>query len=276
MDSMNMILNKDFKVVMSNELVKGEQDVMTLWQHKVFRLLISQIRPSDTGLETYSCKVTELAEYLGMKPKSIYGDIDELTNKLMQAFIKIKESSNGRRKRENWLKVSLVSICSCTNGILTIRLNDQIKPFVLQQKGFYTQYEIGSILKFKSVYSIRLYEVLLADFKSLYFTRSIHKFEYSIKQLREYMGCENKLLKISQLKEKCINKALSDINNSELSEFTATARYVKNGRTVVGVQFIIVGRNEAFIPCDRYYELIKTTFEWDESWIEPDAIPNSI
>ena len=86
-----LVLNKDFKIVMSNSMVKGKQDVLTLWQHKIFRLLISQIKPSDKGLETYTCKITDLAEYLGMKPKSMYGDINELTDKLMQAFIKIND-----------------------------------------------------------------------------------------------------------------------------------------------------------------------------------------
>ena len=49
-----LVLNKDFKIVMSNSMVKGKQDVLTLWQHKIFRLLISQIKPSDKGLETRS------------------------------------------------------------------------------------------------------------------------------------------------------------------------------------------------------------------------------
>ncbi len=142
-----LVLNKDFKIVMSNSMVKGKQDVLTLWQHKIFRLLISQIKPSDKGLETYTCKITDLAKYLGMKPKSMYGDINELTDKLMQAFIKI--NTGGIGNRESWLKINLISSCSCNNGILTIRLNDDVKPFVLQQKGFYTQYEIGSILNFK-------------------------------------------------------------------------------------------------------------------------------
>lgn len=28
-----LVLNKDFKIVMSNSMVKGKQDVLTLWQH---------------------------------------------------------------------------------------------------------------------------------------------------------------------------------------------------------------------------------------------------
>ena len=105
-----LVLNKDFKIVMSNSMVKGKQDVLTLWQHKIFRLLISQIKPSDMGLETYTCKITDLAKYLGMKPKSMYGDINELTDKLMQAFIKI--NTGGIGNRESWLKINLISSCS--------------------------------------------------------------------------------------------------------------------------------------------------------------------
>lgn len=264
-----LVLNKDFKIVMSNSMVKGKQDVLTLWQHKIFRLLISQIKPSDKGLETYTCKITDLAKYLGMKPKSMYGDINELTDKLMQAFIKI--NTGGIGNRESWLKINLISSCSCNNGILTIRLNDDVKPFVLQQKGFYTQYEIGSILSFKSVYAIRLYEILLSDFKASFFSRNRHKFEYSIEQLRQLMGCEDKLLKFSQFKEKCIGKAIFEINNSDTSEFTLTAKYNKNGRAVKGVSFILLGRSECFLPCDDYYNIIKTSIEWNESWDEPDA-----
>lgn len=141
----------------------------------------------------------------------------------------------------------------------------------MQQKGFYTQYEIGSILNFKSVYAIRLYEILLSDFKASFFSRNRHKFEYSIEQLRQLMGCEDKLLKFSQFKEKCIGKAIFEINNSDTSEFTLTAKYNKNGRAVKGVSFILLGRSECFLPCDDYYNIIKTSIEWNESWDEPDA-----
>lgn len=263
-----MVLNRDFKIVMSNKLIKGKQDMLTLWQHKIFRMLISQIKPTDKGLETYSCKITDLAAYLGLKPNSMYGDINELTDKLMQAFIKIKTGGNG--KREDWIKINLISSCSCSNGILTIRLNDDVKPFVLRQKGFYTQYEIGSILNFKSVYAIRLYEVLLSDFKMSYYDSCRHKFIYSLEQLREYMGCEDKLLKFSQFKEKCVNKAICEINNSDSSEFSVTAKYYKNGRTVTSIGFIIVGKNEHFAPCDDYDNIIKNTYEWNDKWTEPD------
>lgn len=66
-------------------------------------------------------------------------------------------------------------------------------------------------------------------------------------------------------------KRLFEINHSDTSEFTLTAKYNKNGRAVEGVSFILLGRSECFLPCDDYYDIITTTTEWNESWAEPDA-----
>lgn len=124
-------------------------------------------------------------------------------------------------------------------------------------------------MNFKSVYAIRLYEILLSDFKASFFSR--HKFEYSIERLRQLVGCEDKLLKFSQFKDKCLCKAIIEINKSDTSEFTLTAKYHKNGRAVEGVSFILLGRSECFLPCDDYYDIITTSTEWNESWAEPDT-----
>ena len=40
-----LVLNKDFKIVMSNSMVKGKQDVLTLWQHQSLIHISEPTRP---------------------------------------------------------------------------------------------------------------------------------------------------------------------------------------------------------------------------------------
>ena len=64
--------NKDFSVNQANELVRSKQDELTLLEAKIVRLAITQIVREDNQLNTYTCNVVDLANFLGIDNHNIY------------------------------------------------------------------------------------------------------------------------------------------------------------------------------------------------------------
>lgn len=52
------------------------------------------------------------------------------------------------------------------------KLNDDLKPFLLQLKEHYTQYTLDNIMAMKSTYSIRIFELLQEKIKTKVIGRS--------------------------------------------------------------------------------------------------------
>ena len=108
-----------------------------------------------------------------------------------------------------------------------------MRPYLLELNKWYTQYQIKEIIGIKSVYGIRLYEILKCDENKSRDTKNI--FTYEIQKLREMLGCEDKYKQIGQFKEKVIEKAISEINDN--TDLLVYIDYIKTGRKVTAVQF---------------------------------------
>lgn len=228
-------LNKDYYSVISNGIIKSPQS-LTLREIKLVRILISQVIKEDQNLKTYTCELSKLANFLGITKSSMYDDIEELCNKLMSRVVKLADVDKNGRVR--WKMIHWVSTARFDgNGIITLSLSDDIKEFVIDQEKFFTQYQIKNILDFKSVYAVRLFEILLSDFNYNDYRKSV--FKYSIDDLRMMLDCTEKFEKISQFKTYVIEKAVREINSTYESELTVFIKYIKTGRTITHIKFYV-------------------------------------
>ena len=117
----------------------------------------------------------------------MYQDIDTLTNQLLSSYVQIRSKTNPNK----WDKFQLVSRASSDgHGKISIRLSEEIKPYVLALSNKYTQYQLRNILEFSSLYSIRLYEILKSESNRL----GSEKVELSVTHLREILNCEKNMM----------------------------------------------------------------------------------
>jgi len=139
-------------IYQSNKLIEASHS-FTVLEQKLIRLLASMIKKYDVDLKEYRFKATDLSELLGIHQKNIYMELDKVTDKLMMRVIKIKNNDEKFKKRH------LIKIADFENGILTIKIDEDMKEFYLELKQ-YTKYQLKNIMQFKSTYSFRLYELL--------------------------------------------------------------------------------------------------------------------
>lgn len=223
-----MNLNSENQVVMSNALIKSKSH-LGLNELKLLRLTIMQIIKTDTELMTYKIKIKELGELLNIDKDNLYKEVDSMTTNLLREIVYI---GTGNPKNK-WEKFQWCSYCKYDNGIITIKLHDELKPHLLNLSELYTQYVLDDILHLKSVHSIRIYELIREEMKyqKVYADKEANIY-LSIKTIRQITNTEDKYTKYGMLKKRVIDTAVNEINNK--LQYYVTYEQVKEGKKVVG------------------------------------------
>lgn len=99
----------------------------------------------------------------------------------------------------------------------------------------YTQYTLENILAMKSVYAIRIYELLQSKIMSRVLPKDGVNITIPIKELKECCDCMDKYAEFSNFRMKVLDKAKSEINR--VTMFRIDYSYVKKGRSVAGIEF---------------------------------------
>lgn len=224
-------------VVQSNSLIGGRQ-ALKLNSAKLIRAAIMQIKREDFELKPYIITIAELAKLLGISKSNIYRDIDDITNDILSNPVYVREEiRGGGDKKIRWIKMPWCVRCEYHSDIgLALKLNDELKPLLLNLQAHYTQYSLEEILVMKSVYAIRLYELLLSKIVSRVLPKQGIVIELSLDEIRECCGCEGKsYCSFGNLRNRVIDKGVKEINEKTI--YKLSYEYVKKGKTVVALAF---------------------------------------
>lgn len=237
--------NKEYSVVQANELVRSRQDDLTLLEAKIIRLAITQVLKNDTDFRTYSCYITDLAEFLGISKDNIYRDMKDLSLSLMKKSIFIRDYSKMKNGKPNYKIFHWVDSIEYKDGRITFRLSESLKPYLLGLDELFTKYSYEAIIALPTTNSIRLYE-LLASWqmqqikkapKTNYTKIPIddNEFIFSMDYLREYFNCSDKYPNASDFIIKVIDKSVKFINENTLMR--VSYRKHKQGRSITYIIF---------------------------------------
>lgn len=233
-------------IVQSNNLIKAQQN-LTLNEAKLIRIIIMQIVANDVDFKAYEISPSELARLIGNEDGSnIYRRAQDFTDKLQSKKLKIKQS-NG-----SWQSIVWVPTCQYDSKRkkIKIKLNDDLKPYLLNlvETGYYTQYALDTALSFRSVYALRIHELLMMQIRSRLLPKEGIEVDLYIDDIRD--ACmlykqdskgnytnEDKYVRVSQLKEKVINIACKEINDATM--FNVYYKDIKQGRSIIGFRFHI-------------------------------------
>lgn len=247
-------LNADNYVVMANNMVLHSASNLNLNELKLLRFIIMQTERGDSDLFEFDVAVKDLCKLLGIKNnKDIYKRIDTMTTHLMQEVIRIGDDS-----KQEWRKFHWVDVCEYRKGIITIKLSDQLKPFLIGLRGCFTRYQLSEIISLKSTYAIRIYEIIngyLSE-NNLPHADVAIEFSISIDEIRRATNTEKKFERYSSFKTYVIDTALKEIN--EKSKYYVTATPYKRGRAVVGFEFLIESQVGHTVKMQKQNKEIKT------------------
>lgn len=227
-----MCLDVGNYVVQANALVGGKQ-ALKLNSAKLIRSAIMQVVHEDEELNPYVISISELSKLLDIPKSNIYRDIDDITDDIIQNPVFIKAEKGSKTK---WVKIPWVAKCEYISDVgVAIKLNDELKPYLIKLKDHYTQYTLDNILAMKSVYGIRIFELLQEKNMLRVLPRGGTDIELSVQEIRECCDCEDKYEKFSHFKTRVIDAAVKEIERTTL--YTVKYEYIKKGRQVDAIRF---------------------------------------
>ena len=184
---------------MDNRLIEASYKI-DFREKKVLLAMINQvIRRGDQ--EEYILRAPEAAEITGLDKKDLYRNIKTIANNLREKFIFWYEND----EQEEFDMLFPFNRLTYKKSVFTFQLNQDFKELILKYKEGYTKYFLRNIKPMKSVYSIRLYE-LLKQYQEV----GAQSRCFEIPQLQEILQCSYSVF--SNFRIKVIEKAVEEIN----------------------------------------------------------------
>ena len=232
-------LNSDYYVVTANDLIKGRQK-MSLREAQLLYITMAQIVKEDTDFKTYTVSVPELAKFMQIAPDSLYRDLESICTNLLQRVVKIQISDgDGSNKDRKWKAFQWISYAAYEEGKLTIRLNDEMKPFLIDLMSHYSQILLGTLCAFNSYYTARLYQLIVCE-KGEHPNVTKEEWSFTCEEIRDFFQIDkHEYSRPHDLIKKTIKSAIEELNNSDFvhiwdyEELRDTGR----GRPLKGVRF---------------------------------------
>lgn len=233
-------------VVKANELIQKSRFDLTVQQQKIILYLISQIKQTDEDFEEFEfniidfCKVCGIDYTSGKNYADLKNAIKEIADKSL--WITLEE----RETLIRWIEKPYINK---KDGTIRIRLDKDMKPFLLQLRSNFTKYELIFTLRFKSKYSIRLYELV----KSIHYHEvEIYQKKYTLDELRQLLGAES-YKTYQHFRDRALEPAVKEINAYSDKLVSYTPLY--QGRKVIAIGLTVESKDSI--------DLIKTRDEID-------------
>ncbi len=218
-------MDKNYIVTKSNALVNCNYN-LSLQEQKIILTLASMVQPQDIEFKEYDFIIKDFIKLLGLKDQSKYTEVRKITKELKEKVFEIKEGTD--IIQVSWLGGVRYKT---KEGIVILRLDPDLKPYMLQLKEFYTSYKLENILSLKSKYSLRIYELL----KSNEFKKS---WEIEVEELKKILGATEKSYFVYQnVKNRIIIQAQKELK--EKTDISFEFEEIKTGRKVTALKFYI-------------------------------------
>lgn len=211
----------------SNTLIEANSR-LNLVEQKLLLCLASNIEPNDRDFKTYTFPIRKFHNLLGLSGSTKYTELSKITKELLSKVIEI-------RIGEELIQVSWLSsaIYNRNKGTIDMRFDPLLKPFLLELSSKFTSYRLANIVKLKSTYAIRIYE-LLKQYENLK-ERTI-----SLENLRYYLDAMDIYPNYANFKQRVLKPTQKELNQK--TDISFDFEEIKSGRKVQKIRFIIRGQ----------------------------------
>ncbi|MCP4344997.1 MAG: replication initiation protein [Desulfobacterales bacterium] len=227
---MTEIANNEL-VVKSNGLIEASYR-LTLQEQRLILLTASMIKKNDKDFHSYRISIEDFNNTVGVKNQAGYTETRELTKKILSRVLTIKESDG--ELQINWLSSAKYFD---KKGFIEISFDPKLKPYLLVLREKFTQYQLQNVIRLKSSYSIRIYELL----KQYEF---IGERTFNLEELRRILGIEPEEYELySNFKNRVLKPSQKEIN-SKKTDISFEFQEKKKGRKVAEIVFKIRSNRE--------------------------------
>lgn len=218
-------------VTKSNELIHSCYS-FSLLEQQLLLFIVSTVDPFSKNMDfDYKIHVKDFLKKFPKKNKNIYADIeDSIMNKFWDRELLYWDYEKYNYGKFRWLSHVYYEK---KEGYFLLEFSRATRHFLHQLKSNFTSYYIDNIKKFKSTFSIRIYEICICNINKS--NKGNFVFIIELKTLREWLDLEKKYLDFYDFKRRVLLKAQTEINAH--SDLNVSFDEIKEGRKVVAIRF---------------------------------------
>lgn len=214
-------------VVKHNSLIQKTRYSLTTQQQKVLLYTISKIQPGDDDFQEYVFDLKDLCVLFGIDTHGQnYEFFRDSIKKLADASFWLLDKDKNSVLVRWFSKVKV----NDANTKVNIQFDADLKPYLLELAGQFTQYQLSYTLLMKSKYSIRIYEIL----KSY---EAIGMYKTDIETLKVLLDCADNFAVFKDFRRRVLDVAMAEIN--EYSDLQVDFTPLRTNRAFTHIIFTI-------------------------------------
>lgn len=212
-------------VVKSNPMIRDSKISLSIQEYKLMLYLISKVKQSDDDFDYNTYELSKLCKVLGIEPSgSNYRTLRKTLEGLASRIFYVRE--DGYYVSCRW--VDKLKWNPNVPTMLEIRLDNTLKPYLLNVKKNYTAYSLDCVISMQSRFSIRLYEYLRSYLH-------IGQISISIENLSELLDANFSTFK--NFRVYAIDVAVEEINS--ITDLMVSYTLSKTGKKYTGIIFYV-------------------------------------
>lgn len=239
---------KELEIIKKDNRLIEAKYKLSINEQRLILAVLGIIRIEDTDLEFYKINIKDIAEFHGLQSsKDLYAQIH---NAAEQLLVKPLDISTGKRVR----KVTWLNYIDYKEGegMLIVDFHRSLKPYLLQLKTKFTQYQLAAVANFKNSYSIRFYEFL--KMRQNQGNGGQFYIQYSIEKLRDILRIEpQEYPQTKNLRVRVIEPALKEID-TQTDLAIVDVQYIKKGRAIAEIKIIAEPKKQRAFPIPKQPE----------------------
>ena len=219
-------------VTKSNALIEASYR-LSLTEIQVILYGVALLNPTEKVIPSeYRIDIGRFADQFDRRHGEIYESIKESIKKRFWERDFSYTNEDGRTVTCRWLTRITHEDKS---GYIKIKFSEDVQPYLHMLKNNFTSYYIEQVAKFKSVYSIRIYEMGVMHLNRCHNSKSV--FKLNVAELNKRLELENSYTRFSNFKARVIDAARKEINKH--SDITLNYEVLKLGRTPHEIKFTV-------------------------------------
>ncbi len=236
--------NKGVKLIKkANDLIEARYR-FDIWETRVFTTVLGEIHHKDEDFRTYRIYLRDIIKEFDINNGDAYDMLRQATRSLMNKKFYVNYEHDGAIREQIFhiirkadvMKEMLDENRREANEYVDISIEPEMKPLLLELKSRFTTYDMRNIIKFKSSYTLRIYEHLKQY-------ESIGKRSIDIDYLKRIFEITTEYPLFANFYQKVIQPAFRDINQHTDLTITHIEKQ-KIGKKVESLLFIFKSKNK--------------------------------
>ena len=231
---------------LKNEVVKTHRlntalQKLSLAEIRLMQLAIIDARETGAGIDTVTplpIHASRYAEAFGVTRQTAYEVLTDAETSLFKRYFTFLDERDGKPVKSHWVsQAKYLDDEAIIEIMLTPAVVQEITRIdAIEAKTLFTRFALEQVAPMKSVYSVRLYELLNQ-------WRQAKKVSFDLNVFRGQLGVEDTEYKaMSDFKKRVLDLAVNEIN--EKSDLKVSYEQIKKGVAIAGFKFKVLTKTQ--------------------------------